>query len=276
MRNLRHDGPMKGHFAFVTLGLLFAMPAVAQVTMPAGQTFPRSLEADELAPLPKPAQPVSASTAVSASENAASPFTIKGVVVTLSDTTGFARDEALEKAARNAMPLALEALPLEPAKAAKLAKDVGGIMRFVASYRVVKETVIPSYSLTADLTFNEEMLRKNFGGAVSATTAGVVDATHTADGGEVVASSVALPLKKWLVRMENSDVAEVSRVFDKLNGTAGTRATYHKMTSTVTEMTVATPLEMQALQAVVGGHGVVSAFEPVPQSPLVSPLHEVF
>lgn len=267
---------MKGHFAVVGLGLLLAAPVWAQVTMPAGQTFPRSLQADELAPLPKAPQPVSGSVEVSGSEAVpASPFTIQGVVVTLSDTTGFARDEALEKAARQAMPAALQALPMDAAKAAKMAKDVGGVMRFVSSYRVVKETVIPSYSLTADLTFNEAMLRKNFGGAVSATApVGAGAGQRTADGGEVVASSAAVPLNHWLVRMENADVADVSRVFDKLNGTEGTHAAYRMMTSLVTEMAVDTPLDMNALQAVVGKDGVVST--PAPEGPAAAPLNGVY
>jgi hypothetical protein len=275
---------MRGHFAFVMLGLLAATPALAQVTMPAGQTFPRKLEADDLAPLPKAPQPVSGSVGVSASAavSVTSPFVVKGVVVTLSGTTGFARDEALDKAARQALPAVLQALPMDAAKAAKTAKTLGNVMRFVSSYRVVKETVIPVYSLTADLTFNEAMLHKNFGGdvvVVSATTTTTAVSQSllgpTADGGLVVAAGKAVPLNHWLVRTENSDPAEVSRLFEKLNSSEGMKATYRLVTSAGAEMVVDTALDMNTLQSLVGRDATVSALPETPM-PQAAPFNGVY
>lgn len=278
---------MRGHFVFALLGALVATPALAQVTMPAGQTFPRKLEADDLAPLPKAPQPVSGSAEVlaSAAVSATSPFVVKGVVVMLSGTTGFARDEALDKAARQALPAVLQVLPMDAAKAAKTAKTLGNVMRFVSSYRVVKETVIPVYSLTADLTFNEAMLRKNFGELVvvsATTTTTTTSATvnqsllgPTGDGGLVVAAKAGVPLNHWLVRMENPDPAEVSRLFEKLNSTEGMKATYRLVTSAGAEMVVDTALDMNTLQSLVGRDATVTVL-PVAVMPAAAPLNGVY
>ena len=183
---------------------------------------------------------------------AADPFTVKGVVVTLSNTIGFDRDAALEVAARQALPTVLTNLGHAPDKAAKSAKGVGMAMNFVKSFKVVKETLLPSYTLTADLTFNGPMVLKNFGGKVTVTTEtkkvdGVVVAVSGTTATPVAVEAdvpVALnkPVKQWVVRISDRDPSLVDRVRTNLAKQPGTKATYRLLTSAGAELVVDTPM----------------------------------
>lgn len=207
---------------------------------------------ESLAPEPRVnAGPVMASPSMVASSSVpAMPdlFTVKGVVVTLSDTTGFDRDAALEKGARASLPTVLTNLGVNPEDAQKKVKSLGSAMRFVKGYKVVKESLIPSYSLTTDITFNEAMVRKNFGGVIKPQPVaapakvgleGEVDLSQPID--DVVEDT--RPIKQWIVRITDSNPASVDKVRANLNRQAATKAVYRLLTSEGAELLVDTPLD---------------------------------
>lgn len=226
------------------------------------QTFSQSLESEELAPVSptvKVEPSVSATLpggAVSGTA-AGSPFEVRGVVVTLSQTTGFARDAAMDMAARKALPQVLAALPMEPAQAAAKAKAVGNPLTFVSSYRIAKEVLIPTYALTVDLTFNEAMLRSNFGGVRVAAQAAV-----PAGGGLVsttVAASPSAPvsLNHFVVRVATTDPTQQDKVYRLLSGLTQSQAHYRVMAGVGAEFTLDTPYDERKLDGVLGGTGAV-------------------
>jgi hypothetical protein len=243
---------MRGYFVFLLIGLAgIAGGARAQVESP----LPSNMQTESLAPLPRAvsavAVPVPASATVAVSETApADPFVVKNVVVTLSDTTGFARDAALEKAARQALPQALAALPMAPAKAASTAKSVGSVMNFVGSYRIVKEAIVPTYSLTVDLTFDAAMLRKNFGGKV--TPVAVVTSTVVVSGSAVEVSATPVVVRNWIVKVAQTDPAVLDKLVSTLNASPATHAVYRLLTSAGAELAVQTPLDAAALGQIAG------------------------
>jgi hypothetical protein len=93
------------------------------------------------------------------------PFTVPGVVAKLDDGLGFSRDAALTQAARQALPVVLGQLhaPIAQDKASQIAGTVGEPMQFVKSYKIVKEVLVPHYTLTVDLVFDQAKLETNFG-----------------------------------------------------------------------------------------------------------------
>lgn len=207
---------------------------------------------EDLAPIPvkKTLPVVSSSTtppaagaaAVSGSEAAVNdPFVVKNVVVTLSGTTGFDRDAALEQGARQALPGVLVGMGMDSAAAAKTVKGLGSPMNFVKSFKVVKETLIPNYVLTSDLTFNGAMLQKNFGGKIPAAKPVAAVIGETPVEGEVPAAQ-NVAVKQWVVRVSEHDPAAVDKVRVNLNRQPNTRATYRLLTSAGAELVVDTPL----------------------------------
>lgn len=205
---------------------------------------------ESLAPAPR----VSAGTALANPTVAASAsvpeavdaFTVKGIVVTLSGTTGFDRDAALEQGARQSLPTVLTSLGMNADEAQRKVKSLGSAMRFVKGYKVVKESLIPTYTLTTDITFNEGMVRKNFGGIAKpqpAVVAGVgangeVDLSTPIDEVEDVR-----PIKQWIVKITDSNPASVDKVRMNLNRQASTKAVYRLLTSEGAELLVDTPLD---------------------------------
>ena len=198
---------------------------------------------------------VAVSGTAAGSEGVGEVFRVSGVVVDLKDTQGFGRDAALERAARESLPKVLVRMGQTPEAATKNVKNLGSAMRFVQGYKVVKESLIPHYSLTADLTFNEAMLMKNFG-AVRAPVA-AVSATVAAD---QVAITPAAPLRQWVVTLENASPAQVDRVRGNLNAQASSQAVYRVLTSTRAELLVETPLDAAQLQAAAGEPVRIEAF----------------
>lgn len=93
------------------------------------------------------------------------PFTIVSETATLNESEGFARDNALTLAARQALPKAIVQLnpAIEMVKAEEAAKSVGDPMQFVKSYKIAKEILVPKYQITVDLVFDEKKLKSNFG-----------------------------------------------------------------------------------------------------------------
>lgn len=215
---------------------------------------------ENLAPAPRVATDVGGAPGVEAvlpvsAPAAADVFTVKGVVVTLSDTTGFDRDAALEQGARQSLPGVLTSLGLKPEEAQKKVKSLGSAMRFVKSYKVVKESLIPTYSLTTDITFNEAMVRKNFGGLAKPHVQAAAMAPGVAANGEVdlttplddVAEDVR-PIKQWIVKITDSNPASVDKVRRNLNEQASTKAVYRLLTSEGAELLVDTPLDAQQVR----------------------------
>lgn len=258
----------------LSLSLMFATIAVAAPTGVFAQTLPSAdvdtvqsgIGEEKLAPIAVKKAPVAvvsvtapvAISAVSATANvAADPFMVKGVVVTLSGTTGFDRDAALEQAARQALPGVLTSVSIPADKAVKTVKGLGSAMRFVKSYKVVKESLIPVYTLTTDLTFNGPMVLKNFGGKMPVATDTPVAASSTdvpaTDGAVPAAANV--PVKQWVVRISDRDPAAVDKVRLNLNKQYETRAVYRLLTSSGAELVVDTPLSSAQISGY-AGHAV--------------------
>lgn len=273
--------------AAMALLVLGAGNAVAQ-TAPSKDvdTVASGIGEENLAPLPVKKTVVSSTiVAVSASgvgvavsDTAASdPFVVKGVVVTLSGTAGFDRDAALEQAARQALPGVLTTLAIPAAKAAKTVKGIGSAMQFVKSYKVVKESLIPVYTLTTDLTFNGAMLHKNFGGTmpvakVVAVSGTVADVGSVSDTDAAVPAVENKPLKQWVVRITERDPAAVDKVRVNLNRQAGTQATYRLLTAAGAELLVETPLDAAQVSAAAGHEVDVAALD-VPLPTAVVPVN---
>lgn len=253
--------------------MLMRMSLLGMLTMMAGgvmavdQPFPTTMQAESL-PMPVVAKTVVVSqTAVVSATSAPvdSTFVVVGVVATPSGTAGFDRDAALEQAARQALPVVLTRLGTPKDKVAGLVKGLGSAFRFVASFRVVKEALVPSYSLTVDLTFNEPMVRANFGGLnkpVSDTTVGA--------GAE---QPVPASANHWLLRLAERDPAAVNKVFATLNGQAGTKVVYRLVTSAGVEMVVVTPMSAQRVQELAGAGAEVIVPPVVPGVlPMMAPV----
>jgi hypothetical protein len=180
-----------------------------------------------------------------------SPWQVKGVNVVLSGTTGFSRDMALEQAARQALPQVLQnQLGFAAAEATAKTRAVGEAMRFVSRYQIVQESVLPSYSLKADLTFNESMLRKNFGGVVapvapSATAAVAASATATiATRGNV---------RGYIVRVPEPGAAGQDRARRALVALPETRVTYRLISVQGIELNVWSTQPEEALRSALAG-----------------------
>lgn len=253
-------------FPVVGALMVLAMPAVAQVVPSKDvDTVKSGIGEESLAPVvvKQPVAKVSevavvttVATSVSVTETvAADPFVVKGVVATLSGTTGFDRDAALEVAARQALPGVLVSMGHTPDKAAKSVKGVGSAMRFVKSFKIVKESLLPVYTLTTDMTFNGPMVQKNFGGAVPVAKPAVVIAVSGTEALPVDAVEVAVPtvpVRQWVVRISERDPALVDRVRVNLSKQASTRATYRLVTSAGAELVVDSPLDAPRIMRAAG------------------------
>lgn len=239
-------------FALMTL---LAAPAMAQTLNDVGVDSVRSgIGEESLAPAVLPTQPsrtVAVAAAASPTEAVANPLEVKGVVVTLSDTTGFDRDAALEVAAKQGLPKVLETLGHKPESALAKTKSLGNAMRFVQGYKVVKESLIPVYTLTADLTFNGPMVIKNFGGKMPVAEAEFVAAANAQAGVEAVVDTA--PVRKWVVRIQDRNPANVDKVRVSLGKQPNTRATYRLLTSEGAELLVDSSLDAEGIRRVAGG-----------------------
>ena len=258
-----------------TFGVVGLMLAVTSVQALDVDTVNSGMGEESLAPAPRiSAGPVLASPTVTPSASVpaapaqADVFTVKGVVVTLSGTTGFDRDSALEQGARQSLPSVLASLGMTPEDAQKKVKSLGSAMRFVKGYKVVTESLIPVYSLTADITFNEGMVRKNFGGALPAKVSDEAVASPVVDEAAVVAEDIR-PIKQFVVRITDSNPATVDKVRANLNRQASTKAVYRLLTSEGAELLVDTPLNAMQLRNSAGMDVQVTDLSDVaPQAPV--------
>lgn len=268
--------PMRGLFIALTI-LSLSSPVWAQWSSPINPTFTNSIESEEVETLP-PAipSPTAATTPATSSQlqptaqasvAQAAPFTVKGISIDLSNTTGFARDAALDQAAAKGLPLVLVNLPMPETLAQETARSVGDPMRFVASYAVVKETLIPNYSLIADLTFNEAMLRTNFGGKSTAVENSVSTST--------VASATPLPpppLQTYLIQVNTADPIHQDEVYRRLTQTSATTVRYKSMARGAAQLEVTTPLSGPEVASLLEGTSanLQNQIPSVPTSPTQS------
>lgn len=286
---------MNGPFFFSKphrlLGL--ALAAASLVLAPASWGFEQpfaELPSEALTPLtvkptPSPTTPAtlpSATTPVSTSavSSATSLAVVKGIVVTLSGTTGFARDTALDLAAKQGLPTVLERLPMPKATAASTAKSIGDAQKFVKSYTIIKETILPTYRLTVDLTYNEALLRKNFGGIMT-KPATVSASTVTSASAPISATALtqAMPLQEFikpepyrLLATITADTPEtVDTVVKMLESQPETQVLYTLLTADETRLSIQTPRSLTEIQTLVGTQATVTDATPTPAPALASP-----
>lgn len=201
-----------------------------------------------------PSQPVAA---VSPTARVAGPWQVLDVVAEVSGSVGFNRDVALAQAARSALPTVLvRDAGLPEAQARSRAASLGDAMKFVSRYALVQETLVPNYRLVADLTFDAQMIRRNFG-AVSATQPApqtpVTGASPTA-----AVSAVAPapnPATSWTVTLRTPDVALQDRARLALAALPETQVAIRRIGPQGLELEVATSQPQPELLAVLGPYG---------------------
>lgn len=180
---------------------------------------------------------------------------VAGVSVTLPETDGFARDVALTEAARKALPIALGQLetPLTGKEAESAAKAVGEPMQFVKSYRIVKELLVPSYSLTVDMVFDVPKLQANFGKRETTTTTTTTTVSTSWSTGTIgpVASVSEMPI---ILKVEAKGAAGQDKLFNTLSK-AGLKPVWKLITREGGELVVSTSLGVDALRDKVQGLG---------------------
>jgi hypothetical protein len=178
---------------------------------------------------------------------------VNGISVTLEATDGFARDVALTDAARKGLPQALAQLevPVGPEKAAEIAKSVGEPMQFVKSYKIVKELLVPTYSLTVDMVYDVSKLQANFGKVetVTAVSASSVSGSWVTSG--ATPAAVGVPVT---VTVEASGAANQDKVHNTLSK-AGLKPVWKIINRDGGQMMVTNPGTLDELRAKVEALG---------------------
>ena len=181
---------------------------------------------------------------------AQSPLEIKAVAVTISGTSGFARDVALEQAAKQALPQVLQgpSFQLTAAEAKAKTKAVGSAMPFVAKYKIVKESVLPTYALVADLTFSEPLLRKNFGGVKAEMQASETPKTEAKSPAEAQPTPSQARRTTYVVRVPDSTPAGQDRARRALKALPQTTVLLRLISVQGVELTVTSAQPEDALK----------------------------
>lgn len=189
------NGRMKRIF-FVLMAVALPVMGSAQGL---GEPVKPKIQSENLAPM-KVTAPVNAGL-------------VSSISVTLAETDGFARDIALTDAARKGLPQALAQIetPVSPERAESIAKSVGEPMQFVKSYKIVKELLVPTYSLTVDMTYDVDKLQTNFGKVETTTTT-----KETSVSGNWSTSTLALVGTPVTVVVEASGAAKQDKVYNTL------------------------------------------------------------
>lgn len=240
-------------FVFTAL-LVMPVIAFAQSSLPSAVP----LNEEDIAPPVLAVQPSATTPATpSATAPMANPMNVQTTVV-MAGSTGYERDKALEAAARKALPDVLGRLstPLGPEKAAEATAKLGDPMVFVKSYSIVKETLVPNYTLTVAFIFNQEMLEKNFGKSTTTTTR-TVEVT-SGDTGAVNAVDVAPAslANTYLLRMERATPSEQNRLLKAARSLPGSKAFYATLSTESTIIRLQTNLADAALQQALSQAGV--------------------
>lgn len=142
---------------------------------------------------------------------------VEDISVTLPETDGFARDAALTEAARKGLPQALAQFenPVTEVEAQAIAKSVGEPMQFVKSYKIVKELLVPSYSLTVDMIYDVAKLQANFGKKETTTTTSSA-ATTVSGSWSTTGPGPALTGTPVRVQVEATGAANQDKVYNNL------------------------------------------------------------
>jgi hypothetical protein len=270
---------MRGLF-LLCAGVL-ACGGVTGAAVAIDQPFPSAFEKESVTDIsstvtPRAAKAVSATLPVSATAPAALGL-VKGVVVTLSDTTGFARDVGLQKGARQALPTVLMRLPMAEADAQRIAKTVGDAKLFLKSYTIVKESILPRYTLTADLLYDEDALRKNFGGQIIKPLPGQsAVSSSAADVSAPASPQPTAALQTLKVNIDSANPADANDLYQRLSRQKDVIVTYASIGMGHTVLNVTSPLTQNDLQALVGDDATVELPAPVvpaaqPQAAAVKP-----
>lgn len=216
--------------------------------------------------LPLWAQAQSPSVVVSASvPTATNPMLVPSITVVISDTAGYARDAALEKAARMALPKVLTGpvFQLNSKDIAPKLKSLGSAMPFVARYSIKQERVLPTYSMVVDMTFNEAKLRQNFGGIKVQVGEGTGTVAVSATMG-AMAQPTAAPTA-WLVRVNEPTAAGQDRARRALNALANTRAVVQEVARTsITFKVMSAQPQNQLAEALAGWNPVIAPYAATP------------
>lgn len=194
---------------------------------------------------------------------APTPFQALNVEVRVTETTGFARDTALERAARQSLPTVIhQGLGLPLAEAQEKVAKLGDPMKFVKQYNIVKESVLPFYQLRVNLVFNEEMLRKNFGGLNTLKTP-EIEGPLSSPSPSVAAPEISN--KTYIVQIDEPSAAGQDRARRAMAGVSGSTAVYTEITVDRVTLTVTTAQSEQELKDALAGVSatIVAAAEPL-------------
>lgn len=166
---------------------------------------------------------------------------VSNVTVVVSNSTGLERDKALDIAARQAMPAALAQMdpPVTGEKAQTFITTQGDLTRYVKTVRIVKEVLVPSYTLTADLTFNGPTLYKNLGGRIPTATGGTVSEGTYKD---------PRPKQTHEVQLTSGNPADQAKLLRILNSLPNTKARYVSISTAEAVYSVETVLPLNELE----------------------------
>jgi hypothetical protein len=236
----------KRHFSMNRLALIFF--ALTPIAVWASPTVPVLVSSSALPPV-------------------SNPLLVPSLSVVISGTTGYARDAALEQAARQGLPIVLSgpAFGLNAAEVAPKIKSLGSALPFVTRYTIRNERVLPSYSMVVDMVYNQAMLQKNFG-AIHAPAA---SPTAPISGTEATPAPSAMP-QVWLVRVQEPSAAGQDRARRALAALPNTTATLHEITrmGVVLKVTSGTP-QNEIVTALAGWNPSIEPYtaQPVAAAP---------
>ncbi len=221
------------------------LPAVASSSTPA----PAVGGFTQLEPAPAAAAPNAAPAgAPAATPSAALPLApvyadiiVSNVTVIVSNSTGLEREKALDIASRQALPQALAQMdpPVTGEKADVFISTQGDLTRYVKTVRIIKEVLVPTYTLTADLTFNGQMLYKNLGGRIPTVSGSIVSQGSYKD---------PRPKLTHEIQLTSGNPADQARLLRILNGLPNTKARYTSISTAEAAYSVETVLQLDELE----------------------------
>ena len=174
---------------------------------------------------------------------------VSNVTVVVSNSTGLERDKALDIAARQAMPAALAQMdpPVTGEKAEVFVSTQGDLTRYVKTVRITREVLVPSYTLTADLTFNGQMLYKNLGGRIPTVSGSIVSEGSFKD---------PRPKLTHEVQLASGNPADQARLLKILNSLPNTKARYTSISTSGASYSVETVLQLDELEQTLSGQNI--------------------
>lgn len=192
---------------------------------------------------------------------------VEGITVSMSESIGFARDAALTDAARKGLPQALAQLetPVSEEEAESIAKNIGEPMRFVKSYKIVRELLVPTYTLTVDMVYDAATLQANFGKVKTTTTTVTTKTESTEAEAWSTGPAPALTGVPVQVTVEADSAADQDKVYNTL-ARAGLKPVWRLitreggklvLTNTGTLEELVSKVDGLGLEATVAGDGLI-------------------